>query len=154
MAFIMNDFKNAIVDYPSTGVDLSIVSAAQNTGSGNSVNANEIWKFKVHVQNRGWVNMTNVMLHVNGKNGATVATSAAGPFGTNTVTVGPLTVNSGNGRDSAYVYFKAPGAAQPTADLVESHIAEWDADLSSILIGQSGHASIPSATYPAEVFPA
>lgn len=155
-SFIMTfftDFKDAIVDYPNTGVDLSIVSAVQNKGTGTDVNENEVWKFKVNVLNHGFLNMSNVMLHVNPKNGALVSTTDS-DFDTGTITVGPLTVSSGNARDTDFVFFKAPKNSTSLAvDLVEAHIAEWDGDMDALLIGQSGHSNTPSATFSRQVFP-
>lgn len=148
------DFKNAINDYPLTGVDLEIVSVAQNSGTGVVVNTNEIWKFKVKVTNHGYLDMQNVSLHVNARGGATIATTAAGPFTTSTHTVGPFaSIQSGHSLTSSYIYFKAPGTEQPSTELVETHIAEWDGDINSLMVNQSTHASTPSATYAAQIYP-
>jgi len=151
-----DDFAAALEKYPETSVKLSIGSVALQTGTSGAVNVNEVWKFKVVVDNDGPLNLTNLALHVEGQNGALVSTSSAGPFGPSVITSGSglLTVSGHSAKSSQFLYFKAPGAAKPAGTvLAKAHISTYDANLDHILINHSIHASTPTGSYAAQVFP-
>ena len=148
-----NDFASGLESYPVDSVTVSITDVAIQTGTAGSVNVNEVWKFKVNVQNNGHVNMTGVSLHVNGLNGATVGTAAAGPFSAG-ITTGSLTVNGGGSQKSGFLYFKAPNTAKAAGtDLVNAHIADWSGNLDHMFNNHTNHAVTPAAIYEAQVFP-
>ncbi len=148
-----NDFATALETYPVDSVDVNITDVAIQTGTSGAVNINEIWKFKVQVENNGHVNMSSVQLHVNGLNGALVATAAAGPFSPG-ITTASLTVNGGSSAKSGYLYFKAPGVTKPVGtDLVNAHIANWFGNLDHMFTNHTNHAATPAAVYEAQVFP-
>ena len=153
MAFF-EDFQSALERYPEFNVALSITNVAVETGTAGAININEKWKFRVKVENNGSLNMNNVMLHVSGDNGATVSTSAAGPFtGFPPIEVGPLTVAARGSQKSDFLFFQAPPGSQAPADLVKVHISDWDGDLGYLLETHANHSPLPSAAYNAEVFP-
>ena len=148
-----SDFANALESYPADSVSISITDVAIETGTAGSVNVNEIWKFKVQVENNGHVNMTNVELHVNGANGATIGTNPAGPFQPG-ITTGSLTVNGGGSQKTGFLYFKAPSSQKPAGtDLVTAHIANWFGNLDHMFNNHTIHAPTPAAVYEAQVFP-
>ena len=149
-----DDFAAALQTYPADSVTLKITDVSVETGTSGSVNVNEIWKFKVKVENNGNINMANVILHVSGENNATLSTAGKnGPFKAGLQEFGSLTVNAGGSQKSDFLYFKAPSKDQPTADLVSAHIFDWDADLAPLLENNAGHSTGASDTYPAQVFP-
>jgi hypothetical protein len=155
MAFF-DDFADAVKDYPSLSVILSIDNlVVQAPGTVGSVNVNEVWAFKIKVDNNGDLNLTGVSFHVEGQNGATVGTAAAGPFSTSlTYSASLAAVNAHSTQHTVNLYFKAPNAAKAAGTaLVRAHISTFDANLDYILSGQSGHADPPAGIYNTQVFP-
>jgi len=156
MAFF-NDFATGISGYPVANVTLSIGSlVVQPPGQAPAVTTNEVWAFKVTITNNGDLNMKNVALHLQGLNGAQIATAAAGPFTTAqlTTTTIPSVPAHGSAMTVNY-YFKAPAVATAAAvQLVEVHLAAWDADLDYLLGNLAGHSDPPEKIYSAQVFPA
>ena len=150
-----DDFANAVEAYPALSVNLSIVDrVVQAPGTPGAVNVNEVFAFQVRVANNGHLNLTNVTLHVEGRNGATVSSNAAGPFGTSIISPTITAVNAHGSQDSANLFFKAPNGARPAETaLVRAHISAYDVNLSHILNSHSGHADPPSGTFAAQVFP-
>lgn len=149
-----NDFKDGLEAYPADHVTITITDVAIETGTDGSVNVNEVWKFKVNVENNGHLNMTGIELHINGLNGATVSTDPAGPF-FNTLTVGNLSVNGGGSSNkTAWRYFKAPTTVKPAGtDLVSAHINDWSGNLDHLFGNHTNHTFTPSANYEAQVYP-
>ncbi len=150
-----DDFANAVAAYPSLSVTLSIVDlVVQPPGTPVSVNINEVWAFQVRVANNGHLNLTGVALHVEGQNGATVGTAAAGPFSASIFPAPLAAVNAHSSQDTVNLFFKAPAVAKPAGTaLVRVHISTFDANLDHPLIGHSGHADPPAGTHAAQVFP-
>jgi len=152
MAFF-EDFGDAVESYLATYVTLSIVAGNVQTGTGGSVNVNEVWRFQVHVVNGGMLNMTGVSLQIKGLNGAEVSTAAAGPF-SSTVIFGALTVNAHDSSNTLHLFFKAPNAAQPAGtSLVNARINSFDANLTHILKDHSGGGAYSLESFSAQVFP-
>ena len=151
-----DDFANAVAAYPSLSVTLSIVDlVVQPPGVAPAVTVNEVWAFQVRVANNGHLNMTGVSLHVEGQNGATVSTAAAGPFSPSIVPAALAAVNAHSTQDTVNLFFKAPGVVKPAGTpLVRVHLSSWDANLDHIMSNHSGHADPPSGTYSNQVFPA
>jgi hypothetical protein len=156
MAFL-DDFASALETYPVDHCTLSITNVALEDGTAGSVNVDEVWKFKVKVENAGDLNMNNVEVHVLGQNGTTISTTGpAGPFESGFQTFGSLTVIAGGSQKTDFLYFKAPSSPQGAGtDLVLAHINDWDADLAPMLANNAGHTvgGGASAVYEAEVFP-
>ncbi len=153
MPFI-DDFANAVTNYPAASVVLSIVDKAPVApATAGAVNINEVWSFQVRIANGGHLNMTNVSLHVEGVNGAQVSSAAAGPWAAS-MTHGALTVNAHGTQDTVNLYFKAPAVIKPAGTtLVSTHIAGFDANLNHILNDHSVHVSPPVGSYADQVHP-
>jgi len=149
-----NDFASALDNYPLDSVVLSITDVALQTGTAGSVNINEVWKFKVNVANNGHVNMAEVQLHIEGKNGATVGTTSIGPWST-LISFGSLTVNGGGSQKTGFLYFKAPAVAKAAGTaLVGAHVNNWKANLDHLLdTNHTNHAIPPEGSYANQVFP-
>ncbi len=155
MAFF-DDFAMGIKGYPAASVTLSIGSlVVQPPGTAGVVNVNEVWAFKITVTNNGDLNMKNVTLHFDGLNGATVATSAAGPFSTGILTTAAIaSVPAHSSVTTGNYFFKAPATSTAAAvALVNVHVNTWDADLNYLLANLSGHANPPEKVHSAQVFP-
>lgn len=149
------DFATAVSDYAETYVALSIVSVApENPPTGTAVNVNDIWKFKVRLNNNGNLNLTDVIFHINGKSGAQISSAAAGPWlGGITTTLG-RDVNAHDYADGVYFYFKAPATQFPSSvQLVEAHISSFNSNLNYMLNDLTGHEFTPSGIYSAQVEP-
>lgn len=154
-AVFFADFKAALETYPGDSVTLSITNFSLESGTPTQINVNEIWKFKVNVQNDGDVNMNNVELHVLGQNDTLISTSGvAGPFNSGYQIFGSMTVNAGGSQKSDWLYLQAPPKKKAAGtDLVLVHINNWDADLGNLLETQAGHSASAQVIYEAEVFP-
>lgn len=152
MAFF-DDFVSAVNSYPSSHVTLSIINVALQTGTPGPVNVNEIWKFQVRVNNSGPLNLTGLLLHVEGQNGALVSEDAI-QFSPSLITDAPMQVNGQSQAVSAPLFFKAPDNLKPAGTaLVRAHISTYDADLNRILITNTGHADPPAGIHAAQVHP-
>lgn len=149
-----NDFANAVESYPADSVTLTITDIAVESGTGGSVNVNEVWKFKVQVENNGHLNMTDVALHVSGLDGTTIGTKPAGSFLPEQI-VGSLKVNGGGGsRKSDFLYFKAPSIQKPAGtNLFEVHISDWSGNIDHMFTNHTNHSTLPTKSYPVQVFP-
>jgi len=153
-AFGIPDLSNAIAGYPALSVDLKIVDLnVVSPGTAGAVNVNELWGFKLNITNNGDLNMTDVNVHIVGKNNAQVSTTASGPWAPD-IHVAGLTLDAAASVKTKEVYFKAPSSKSSGAiALVQAHIADWNADISYILTGKSGHSDPPNDTYKAQVYP-
>ena len=151
---VITDFANAMDTYPQDEVNITITDVALQTGTVGPINVGEVWRFKVQLENTGHMNMTSVSLHVQGVNGATVSTAAAGPFAT-LITTGSLNVNGGGStQKSAYLYFKAPTTAKPAGtQLATAHIADYNSNMDHMFTNHTIHSPLPEAAYAAQVFP-
>jgi hypothetical protein len=159
MAFF-DDFANAVTSYPVTSVTLDIphsnVVLAQGTPT--AVNVNEGWQFQVKVTNNGHLNLANVMLHIEGMNGATVGQKdffGGIAFSAETFVDLPA-INAHSSLDAPPVFFRAPSVPQPETVLVRAHISgirTFAVNLDHILNGHGAHSDPPAATFSAQVFP-
>lgn len=149
-----DDFAQALEDYPSDSVTLSIVDlVAQSPSTPVSVNIDEVWVFQVRVANNGHINMTNVSLHVDGENGALVSTAPLGPF-LSGITFGALTISGGGTQDTVNLYFRAPSVVKPAGTtMVTAHIGNWYGNLNHMFDNHTLHAPTPQGTYSTQVFP-
>ena len=157
MAFF-DDFAKAVTDYPMTSVTLSIVNVVVSAGTPGAVNVNEVWQFQVRVANNGHLNLANVMLHIEGQNGATVGQWNL--FGTSFSAETFLDIpgiNAHSTLDGPALLFKAPSAAKPLGTmLVKAHISNirmFTVNLDHILNGHGAHANPPAGTFAAQIFP-
>ena len=155
MAFL-DDFQKAVEVYPAFNVTLSIVDLAPvPPATPNAINIDEVWSFQVRVRNNGNLNMTNVLLRLQGLNGATISTNSAGPFSP-FLNFGNLTLNAHGGQqDTVNLFFKAPDKIKPAGtQLVSATIGGYDANLNHILIDHTfGSAAGPTGSYNAQVHP-
>lgn len=157
---VLTDIANAMDSYPLDETTISIVDVALESGTAGVINVNEVWKFKVKVTNNGHVNMTDVVLHVNGTNGTTISkkpTPSTG-FTKNTIKADALTINGGGGSSTTgYLYFTAPSTQKPAGTaLLESHIFDWNANFDHYFTNHTkdednATVNYPSGTYLAEV---
>jgi hypothetical protein len=158
---VLTDIANAMDTYPLDETTIEIVDVAVQTGTGPEINKNEIFKFKVKVTNNGHVNMTDVSLHVNGKNGAFVSFNPDKGFAKDkTLLVDSLSVNGGGASNTtSYLYFKAPPAAMPAGtELVEAHIFDWNGNFDHYFTNHTKDEDNATVEYPhgkyfAQVFP-
>jgi hypothetical protein len=157
MAFF-DDFAMAVSNYPKDNVTLEIVNVVVAAGTPGVVNVNEIWQFQVRVHNNGHLNLTNVMLHIEGQNGATVGQWNL--FGTSYSAETFLDVpgiNAHSTLDSAGLLFKAPTSPKPLGTvLVTAHISDirrFTVNLDHILNGHGVHAVPAVKPFIAQVFP-
>jgi len=160
---VLDDFVKIVQDYPKTNVVLSIVErTAVAPPNGTAVNTDDTWSFRVRIENKGHLNMTGVLLHIAGLNGALVSRSETGAWlntivvgGPSVGLVGGLTINCHDDPvETQKLYFKAPSAVKPAGTaLVRVHIGAFDANLNDILRHHTGHSDPPSATYSDQVFP-
>jgi hypothetical protein len=152
---ILDDLNAAVRDYCKNYVTLKIqcdLATDCVSGTQGDINVDEVWRFRVEVQNHGVLNVTNLGLHIEGQSythdGKTkqVQVSNSSTSGwRNYLNVGIVpSVNSGGSQLSPYYYFKAPdyhsGAPVP---LVKVHVSDFDANLDSILKTNTGHANPP-----------
>src|SRR5262245_45639885 len=63
-----DDFANAVKAYLSLSVTLNPVIDNVKSGTPGAVNVNEVWTFKVTVDNSGELNLTSVQLYFQGHN--------------------------------------------------------------------------------------
>ena len=154
-----DDFAQAVTDYPKDNVTLSIVNEVVSVGTPGAVNVNEGWQFQVRVANNGHANLTNVMLHIEGQNGATVGQkdSFGGVAFSSETFLDVPGINAHSSLDSPAVFFKAPSGAKPAGTvLVRAHISNirtFTVNLDHILNGHGVHADPPAGTFAAQVFP-
>jgi hypothetical protein len=133
MAFF-DDFSAALRDYPTTEATVSFVNVS---GPGPHVDVNEVWSFQVRVTNNGRLNMTNVFLSINCHEGVLVGVSLASMH--SSIFQGPLTVNgNGGSTDTTTLLFRVPPSL-PGGPLLSVNISSWDADLSHLLITETGN---------------
>jgi hypothetical protein len=156
---VLNDIANAMNSYPHDETTIEFLEPELVTGTAGAININEVWKFKVVVNNNGHLNMTDVVLHVNGTNGTTISKKPTSGFTTNTITADPFNVNAGASATTGYLYFTAPSTEKPAnTPLLESHILDWNANFDHFFTNHTpdeGHAPaaspFPSGTYKAQV---
>jgi hypothetical protein len=157
MAFSFDDMTDAVASYPATYVDLEIVDVV----TPGVLNVLERPSFRVKVTNRGPLELTGVTVKIKGLNGATVKQNgAAAPLVQEFVTAASqLATIGGHGAsqttNGSPFSFQAPGSAQPSRNLVQVTLEDWNATLNHILNSHSDPLpeGPPRGTYAAEVFP-
>jgi hypothetical protein len=153
---IIDDLRDAFESYIDDSVTITITDVAVVTGTSGALNVGEIVKCKIKVENDGHINMSNVRLHVQGENGATVSTAgAAGPFLEGLQIFGSLTVGAdGGSQKSGYLHFKTPDIPKPAGTrLLKVHTFDWDGDWDDVIKNHAGHDASNEAIYTNEVFP-
>ena len=155
MPFI-DDFATAIDDYVNDYVTFTTVLnlATDNIAPAtpNAINVGEKWRFKVTVTNSNHLDMTGVQLRIQGLNGTTVSTSAAGPFTASVDSPALLTVNGFAAQTSGYFYFQAPSTAKAAGtDLVKAYINAFNVSLTHLLDGHTGAESGTFGIYENQV---
>lgn len=144
------DFRDALVNYPDTGVTLTIEDVAEHGSNGSQVNVDEVWQFRVRVNNRGWLDMRNIAVTADGDNGTTVAFSPNGPW-RNMIDVSVRDLDSQSSATTQVLYFKAPSSPKGVVQLVESHLAGWDAGLDTLLAREAGHSELEKGVFNSDV---
>lgn len=150
MTTFLTDFRDAIRDYPETGMEITFEDLEQvGNPDGQDVNINEVWMFKVKVRVHGWMDVSDLQVHVRALNGASVSMREDGPWrpGINSA---PMTIESGTSGKTELFYFKAPSTAGP-ATLLEATIKEWNGILDSLLTKQSVGSDTPSEPFSTNV---
>lgn len=155
MAFI-SDFINAIKSYPKLSVSLEIVDRNDLSTSPSSViNVNEKWSFRVRVHNNGELNLTNVILYIEGQNGVMVskASPTAGRWRKD-INSSPISVKSHSSQDTAICFMKAPAnASTGSVPLLKVHVDEFNANLDHILNDHSEESDSPECVYSSQIYP-
>jgi hypothetical protein len=152
----LNDFRNAIHDYPEQFVTLEIVDVEI---SGEFVNMLEVGKFMVRLTNNGLLNMTDVTLRVTGLAGALVKTGGAADFDFRTSLTIPMDSETIRGQggvsltNGSKLQFQAPTSTRPEGTtLFKATIETWNASLDRILNFHShDEPDGPAGTYQNEV---
>jgi hypothetical protein len=155
MPFI-DDFATAINDYVDDYVTFTTVLnlATDNIAPAtpNAINVNERWRFRVNVSNNNHLDMIGVQLRIEGLNGTTVSTAAAGPFTASVTSPALLTVNGFGSQTSGYFYFQAPSTAKAAGtDLVKAYINAFDVSLTHLLNSHTGAESGKFGIYENQV---
>ena len=147
----MSVFDQMVTDleaYPETSVVLEIVDVSLD---GDVLNEDEIAFFKVRVTNNGPLDLTDVTLKVDGRNGATVRPGLGADFVSDfTSSALPTIRGHGGTQELSLPAFQAP-SAQPSKTLVNVTLAAWNAKLDHILIGHSDPVDVPKGIFAAEV---
>lgn len=150
---VLDDIAVAMENYPVDRVTVSITDVTLHTGTPSVINTDEIWSFRVLVENDGHLNMTNVELHVLGDNDTTVSANAAGPF-TGSLTTDPMNVNGAGSRKTSVLYFTAPARQKPAGTtLLRAHVGDWEADLNHWSTNHTPNLHAPTGVFADEVFP-
>jgi hypothetical protein len=129
----------AVKDYPKASVDVSIT---EYTFPGTVLNVDEIFKFKVKIENKGCLNMTGVSAKVLGSSYAEVNLTGTPPFSSSvTIIPVPTTIGPGASVTTGWVFGKAtrvtPGSPPSVQTIVSARLEAWDASLDSMLNSSS-----------------
>lgn len=148
-------FAAAVENYPSRNVTLNIVDRAPIPPSTpGALNVNEVWSYKVSVANRGELDLTSVVLHIQGLNGVLLSGNRTGPWNTYFYPAQLASIRSDSSQTSPVYYFKTPNTVLPAnTQLVRAHISTFDANLDHIMRDHSGHADPPGGSYSDQVYP-
>jgi hypothetical protein len=151
------DFANAMDTYLDDEVTISVHSTGPINGS-SLINTNEVCMFTVKIANNGPLDMTNLVLHILGKNGTKVGLLPFPEPTADDMTVPPIgfnTVGAQTTEETGPYYFKAPSEAKASGtDLVNAHLSEWNGSLTYLLNTRStvDHTNTPAGVYEAQVF--
>ncbi len=129
---VIEDIKAAISSYPTKSVDVTVTSYALLPSQGTTLNKNELFKFKIKVQNTGCLNMNGVKVKVEGTSFATVATASGGAY-SSSATSSTFSVPAFGSYETGYFYGKATAATSGAKTIVTAKVEEWDANLDYLL---------------------
>ena len=150
----MSVFDQMVTDleaYPEAHVLLEIVDVSFPD---DVLNEGEEGFFKVRVTNNGALDLTNVKLKVDGRNGATVKPGVGANFTSEFTSVELPTIDAHGGfQELSLPGFKAPAAAQPSKTLINVTLAAWNAKLDHIFIDHSDPVDLPKGIFASEVAP-
>lgn len=131
MTTFFTQFYEGVQNFPETGMELTIEDLEQvDNPAGQDVNINEVWSYRVRVRINGWLDTTGVVVRVAGQNGTRVGKSPDGPW-RRQVLSDPMDIASGHSQRTEELYFRAPSTAGPQT-LFDAHVADWNADFSSL----------------------
>jgi len=143
------DFAEGARNYLEDCVGLDFVDIK----SDGPVNVGEVVKFQVRVNNRGSLNMTDVILTISGRNGAKVSANYGGQYKA-AIRTEPMAVLAHQVIDTVDLYCKAPGIVQPAGtELVVAKIENWIGNLDYILNDCCGPDYLHSAKLVGQVHP-
>jgi hypothetical protein len=154
---ILEEIAQAVVDYPSTDVELVITSTSKD---GDAVNTDEEVSMTVKVTNRGPLTMKDVLLKAVAKNGARVKSGGAGAqFGPDAIQANNIELIAGHGGfddTSARFVVEAPSddSNDVLVDLVDITVHSWNALWDHTLNSHSRPSDTPTLTFAAVVEPA
>jgi len=162
-AQLIDQLADAVRDYPTAKVTLSIVGRVQVTPAATTpadaaaVNTGEVWRFRVRIINNGQLGMDTVSVHIQGLNGALVGSTCGGPWllELDANIPAPQQVGAeGMSVDTQNFCFKAPST--PTSapvQLLKASIHDWSASLDHILRRRAGFHP-PTPLPPGGIFSA
>lgn len=152
-----DDFATAVLSYPSVSMQLSIVDV---NPPGTSINVNEVVTFQVRIRNNGHLNLSGVVLRVEGQNGVRVSRTLLPvipgfQWGFASFDSLPLTVNAHSTQDTVNFYFRSTEVHPIGTQLIQVYIHDYNVNLNDILNNHTGHP-IPNilGTYANQIFPA
>ena len=148
---LLNDLKN----YPRDKVRLEVVDFDP---PGEYVNTNETSTFQIRIRNIGSLDMDNVRLHMNRKNGTELSQSDAlgNPFNWSrtTLTTDPVNVPAYSSATTRTYYVRTgKNATKQPVPLFEVHIAGWDARMDTMLRTATQHSQDSSITFDRQIHP-
>ena len=148
---VIDDLAQDLRDYPDNNVRLSIVNFQE---PGEVINAGEVCTFRIMVSNDGYLDMTKVSLHLNAASGITQLSQTdilGNPINfANNLTTAFMNIPAGSSATTRTFFMKAL-VATDRRRLIEAHIAEWDAGLSSLLRVQAGHDTGAQVEYSRDI---
>ena len=132
---VIDQIKKAVMTYPTDKVDVTITSFGVVSPPGGLLNVGDIFRFKVKIENKGCLVMTNAKAHVFGTEWADVSTGSAGPFGQGPVeNLTNFVVAAFGSYETGWFYGKAKKRCDPdTKTIVLADLGHWDASLQYIL---------------------
>lgn len=146
---LIDDLRTAIDDYPKDDVEISITDFRLRSGHGRRINPNEECLFRVKVWNKGHLDMTNLHIDVEGKEGCLVSqTDFLGkPMNFSTsIDLPVINLNAHQSWYSRWLYLQAGKVTDGSVVLLEAHLGGWDASLHHLLIDHSLYSDDLKAT--------
>jgi hypothetical protein len=149
---IFDEMVTEVEAYPETHVVLEIVDVSFTE---DVLNQGEVGDFKVRVTNNGALDLTDVTLKVEGRNGATVRDGLAADFAPDFISGELPTIDAHGGfQETTFASFLAPDREQESKTLVKATLQRWNANTNHIFTDHSDpHPNVPKGTFAAEVVP-
>jgi hypothetical protein len=148
---IFADMIRELQAYPETHVVLEIVDVSFTE---DVLNQGEVGDFKVRVTNNGALDLTDVTLKVEGRNGATVRDGLAADFEPEFISTELPTIGGHGGfQETTFASFLAPDSPQESKTLVKATLASWNANTNHIFNDHSDPVDPPRGTFATEVVP-